>query len=212
MAQTIQIVPRFSFPHIESYVNDYTQVANDTQATTVDASVIEAYAVRAPKGVDNRWIRKTTKADAIKTFGDSNFKKYGQPLMQAYNVLDRNNSAVWMMRVMPENAAYSNAIVSILYKADTATDAPKAADRKFRIKLVAKSKENISSAKALATAAKGTEFTDKDSENYAQLPLMTVRYVGRGDCGNFYSMRVSQALTYEKEYGIKMYNFEVITF
>ena len=211
MAQTIQIVPRFSFPHIESYVNDYTQVANDTQATTVDASVIEAYAVRAPKGVDNRWIRKTTKADAIKTFGDSNFKKYGQPLMQAYNVLDRNNSAVWMMRVMPENAAYSNAIVSILYKADTVTDAPKAADRKFRIKLVAKSKENISSAKALATAAKGTEFTDKDSENYAQLPLMAVRYVGRGDCGNFYSMRVSQALTYEKEYGIKMYNFEVIT-
>ena len=54
MAQTIQIVPRFSFPHIESYVNDYTQVANDEQAPAVDVSVIEAYAVRAPKGVDNR--------------------------------------------------------------------------------------------------------------------------------------------------------------
>ena len=211
MAQTIQIVPRFSFPHIESYVNDYTQVANDEQAPAVDVSVIEAYAVRAPKGVDNRWIRKTNKADAIKTFGDSNFKKYGQPLMQAYNVLDHNNSAVWMMRVMPENAAYSNAIVSILYKADTAADAPKASDRKFRIKIVAKSKENISDIKALATAAKGTEFIDKDAENYNQLPLMTVRYSGRGDCGNFYSMRISQALTYEKEYGIKMYNFEVIT-
>lgn len=211
MAQTIQIVPRFSFPHIESYVNDYTQVANDEQVNAVDVSVIEAYAVRAPKGVDNRWIRKTNKADAIKTFGDSNFKKYGQPLMQALNVLDHNNSAVWMMRVMPENAAYSNAIVSILYKADTAADTPKASDRKFRIKLVAKSKENISTAKALATAAKGTEFTDADAETYKQLPLLTVRYSGRGDCGNFYSLRISQALTYEKEYGIKMYNFEVLT-
>ena len=211
MAQTIQIVPSFSFPHIATYVNDYTQVANDVQTPATDATVTEAYAVRAPKGVDNRWIRKTDKADAIKTFGDSNFKKYGQPLMQALNVLDRNNSAVWMMRVMPENAAYSNAIVSILYKADTATDAPKAADRKFRIKLVAKSKENISTDKALATAAKATEFTTKDAENYNQLPLLTARYVGRGDCGNFYSLRMSQAVAHEKEFGIKMYNFEVIT-
>lgn len=211
MAQTIQIVPRFSFPHIESYVNDYTQVASEVTPNIVDTSVIEAYAVMAPKGVDNRWIRKTSKEDAVKTFGDSNFKKYGQPLMQALNVLNRDNSAVWIMRVMPENATYANSIVSILYKADTAAEAPKAVDRKFRIKLVSKSKNGISTTKDLATAFADAEFKAKDAENYNQLPFMSVRYSGRGDCGNFYSLRMSQALTYEKEYGIKMYNFEVVT-
>ena len=39
---------------------------------------------------------------------------------------------------------------------------------------------------------------------------MTVNYAGRGVCGDYYSMRISQALTYEKELGIKMYNFEAI--
>ena len=26
MSQTIQIVPKFSFPYVETYVNDYTEV------------------------------------------------------------------------------------------------------------------------------------------------------------------------------------------
>ena len=220
MAQTTQIVPKYSFPYVETHINDYTQVVDTPVAGAVDNTVKLAFAVTAPKGIDNVWVRKTTKASAIKTFGDSNFKKYGQPYMQALNVLEKENSQVWIMRVMPENAAYANSIVSAFYKADTADEVANPHERKFRIKLTAKSVADVSAKEMLATAAKQlngeTSVVDgetvyKDGEGFIQVPLMTVNYTGRGTCGNLFSMRMSQAYTYEKEFGIKMYNFEVLS-
>lgn len=211
MAQATQIVPTFSFPYVETVINDYTLVSEDASESTAETSVTEAYAVIAGKGVDNKWVRKNSKADAIRTFGDSNFKKYGQPYMQALNVLDQPGSSVWMMRVMPENASYSNGIVSIFFKADTKDEVPDASKRKFRIKLASESIADIHTKEDLAKAASDAKYSQADGEGYQQGELMTVKYTGRGTCGDFYSMRMNQAYSYEKEYGIKMYNFEVLT-
>lgn len=219
MAQTTQIVPKFSFPYVETVINDYTLVTDGSVPSTEDSSVKQIYAVTASKGIDNVWVRKSSKESAVKTFGDSNFKRFGQPLMQALEVLDQENSQVWMMRVMPENAAYSNGIVSAYYKADSMEDVADAHKRKFRIKLTSKSVENATTAKELATLALeadgATILVDgnavyKDAEGFTQAQIMTVNYAGRGVCGDYFSMRISQALSYEKELGIKMYNFEVI--
>lgn len=219
MAQTTQIVPKYSFPYVETHVNDYTQVV-DIPIVEADTSIKLAFAVTAAKGIDNVWVRKKSKSSAVKTFGDSNFKKFGQPLMQALNVLEKDNSQVWMMRVMPENAAYSNSIVSAYYKADTADDVADAHKRKFRIKLTAKSFKDICTKEDLAKAAEtldgpsvlvGDQKVYTDGEGFNQVPFMTVKYSGRGKCGDAYSMRMNQAYTYEREYGIKMYNFEIIT-
>ena len=219
MAQTTQIVPKFSFPYVETVINDYTLVVDEAVPGTVDSSIKQAYAVTAGKGIDNVWVRKSSRESAIKTFGNSNFKKYGQPLMQALRVLEEENSTVWIMRVMPENATYSNSIVSAYYKADTADEVTDAHKRKFRIKLTSKSVANKTTMKDLraamavldgsATVVDGVSVY-KDAEGYTQAPIMLVNYSGRGTCGDFFSMRMSQALSYEKEFGIKMYNFEVI--
>jgi hypothetical protein len=211
MAQTTQIVPTFSFPHVETHVNDYTLVTDNIDEPAVDSSIKECYAFVASKGLDNVWVKKKSRASAIKTYGDSNFKKYGQPLMQALHVLEQDNSSCWMMRVMPENAAYANAILSVFYKADTAEDVTDPHNRKFRIKLTANSENNITTKAALAEAAKNAIYKTPDAEGYNQVPLATFKYTGRGDCGNMYSVRMSQAYTYERDYGIKMYNFEVLT-
>ena len=219
MAQTTQIVPKYSFPYVETVINDYTLVQDTAVASTVDSSIKQVYAVTASKGIDNVWVRKSSRESAVKTFGESNFKKFGQPLMQALQVADQENSQVWMMRVMPENAAYSNGIVSAYYKADTAEDVADAHNRKFRIKLTSKSVENATTGAELAAKALEADgvttvvdgvSTYKDAEGFTQAQLMTVNYSGRGVCGDYFSMRMSQALSYEKEYGIKMYNFEVI--
>lgn len=213
MAQTTQIVPKFSFPHVETYMNDYTQVA-DEKGTENTPAVIQIYAVSSSKGIDNVWIRKTSRDDAIKAYGDSDFKVYGQPLMQAYRVLENSEAAVWFMRVMPENATYANSEVSVYYKEDTPAitgnfeDAHK---RKFRIKFGSDSVENISVSKDIKKAMLDPKYKTKDAENYEQLPLFTVNYVGRGKCGNKYSMRITPNMAYEKEYGVKMYNYEVLT-
>ena len=212
MAQTTQIVPKFSFPHVETYMNDYTQVA-DEKGTENTPAVIQIYAVSSSKGIDNVWIRKTSRDDAIKAYGDSDFKVYGQPLMQAYRVLENSEAAVWFMRVMPENATYANSEVSVYYKEDTPAitgnfeDAHK---RKFRIKFGSDSVENISVSKDIKKAMLDPKYKTKDAENYEQLPLFTVNYVGRGKCGNKYSMRITPNMAYEKEYGVKMYNYEVL--
>lgn len=219
MAQTTQIVPKFSFPYVETVVNDYTLVNNNAVAESVETDVKQIYAFVSSKGIDNTWVRKSSKESGAKTFGDSNFKKFGQPLMQALAVLDKDNSQVWMMRVMPENATYSNAIVSAYYKADTDVDVADAHNRKFRIKLTSKSVDGATVASQVNEAVDKFDGTPikingenayVDAEGFRQEPIMSVRYAGRGTCGDFYSLRMSQAYAYEKEYGIKMYNFEVI--
>ena len=217
MAQTTQIVPKYSFPYVETVINDNT-VWTDTPATTIPSTDVRlAFAVLASKGIDNVWVRKSTRKSAVKTFGESNFKKFGQPLMQALHVLDQDNSKVWMMRVMPENAAYANNVISVYFKADTAEEVAEAHKRKFRIKHTGKSFEGITTAKALADKAKEPDgvvangAAYKDAEGYTQAQFMTARYTGRGTCGDLYSMRISDVISYEKEFGIKMYNFEIIT-
>ena len=175
MAQTTQIVPKYSFPYVETHINDYTQVADTNVTEAADTSVIMAYAVAAGKGVDNVWVRKKSKSSAVKTFGDSNFKKFGQPLMQALNVLDRDNSQVWMMRVMPENATYANSIVSAYYKADTAEEVADPHKRKFRIKLTAKSVKDITTKDALIEASKVLETIPADLTEDEKVGFKIVR-------------------------------------
>ena len=220
MAQTIQIVPKWSYPYVETHINDYTQIASQTITDSTDSSVKMAFAVHAPKGIDNVWVRKTTMSSAIKSFGNSNFKKYGQPYMQALNVLKKDNSQVWIMRVMPENATFANAVVSAFYKADTAETVPAAHERKFRVKIKSKSVPGLNLKTDLVsqftkfdgdTIKVDGETVYKDAEGFIQVPFMTVNYTGRGTCGNSYSLRMSQAFSYEKQYGVKMYNFEALT-
>lgn len=209
MAQTTQIVPKFSFPYVETVVNDYTEVADSTVEDTVDSTLKQVYVVTASKGIDNTWVKKSSRDSAVKTFGDSNFAKYGQPLMQALTVLENDDTECYIMRVMPENATYANAIVSALYKVDdTSIEASK---RKFRIKLEAKSYENVTTS-AINKSNLDKDNGNVDGEGFTQVPFMANRYSGRGTCGNKYSERISQASSYEKEYGIKLYDFEIMNY
>lgn len=207
MAQTTQIVPKFSFPYVETVVNDYTEVTDPVIEEVVSSSIKQVYAVTASKGIDNTWVSKSSRDSAVKTFGESNFAKYGQPLMQALSVLDNDDTECYIMRVMPENATYANAIVSAKFKADDTSI--EASQRKFRIKLEANSYEGVSTA-AANKANLAINSGVVDAEGFKEIPFMAVRYSGRGTCGNMYSSRISQATSYEKEYGIKLYDFEIM--
>ena len=220
MAQTTQIVPKYSFPYVETHVNDYTLVTGPNIESDKDIRISFAFAVASSKGIDNVWVRKTSKASAEQTFGKSNFKKYGQPLLQALDVLDNDNSQVWIMRVMPENAAYSNSVVSAYYKADEAGTVTDPSKRKFKIKFTSKAIKDATTKAALTKEANaldgdpvtvGSNKLYKDGEGFVQVPFMLVNYAGRGTCGDLFSLRINQAYAYEKEFGIAMYNFEVIS-
>lgn len=239
MASTIQIVPKYSYPgYIETVINDYTFQSDDAVTATEENDVRQAYAVRSPKGLDNTWIRKSSRESAVRTFGESNHKKYGQPLMQALEVVDQDNTSVWFMRVMPDDASRSNAYVNAYYLAndfdESGVDAHLAT---FDVKYKSVNDTNIGtttivrntgasytktlkdgSINAWKNLSGATEVTDEDGNvkymdgDFTVLPFLSIASYGRGKYGNNYSLRVSKNAAYERDYGIKMYTFEVDSF
>lgn len=215
MAQTVQIIPKFSFPYVETHINDYTHVSDEQSyaSSAYDDTVRFVNVFTGPKGKDNTWIKKTTEAAFKSTFGESNYKKYGQPLMMPIALLANGNCECWCMRVMPENAAYAHVITSLYYKADA--DTVDVTERKFRLKVVNKYSETpITTAddvlQLLATPDAGlTE--GKDAEGYTWAPFMAMYSNGRGKYGNNYRARIVQNTTYEKEYGIKVNSYEILS-
>lgn len=215
MPRTSQIVPKYSFPHIEVYMNDYTLVQDDEVTAVDDTTVKFLYPVVSSAGIDNVFVKMTSQDVAKKRFGDLDFSKHGQPYAQALANLGHDNAAVWLMRVMPENASYANTIISAFYKADTAEDQADAHLRKFRIKFTARSKENLVTTADVRNELNvldgpTTEDHYMDGEGYIQVPFLAVNAVGRGKYGEAKSIRVSQNVNYEKNYGIKLYNFEIL--
>ena len=218
MARLNQITPKFSFPYVETIINDYSQVDNSLD-TSSDDTVKYVIPFISGKGIDNVFVKKTDVESCIATYGDSNYKKYGQPLMQALAVLNQPNTSVWCMRVMPENATYANAIVSLYYKIDPKSKFPDSpSKRKFRVKFTVKSVADVKSQADFEAAIKaldGVPAAGKvyyvDAEGYRQSPFMGLRSSGRGKYGNNYCTRITPDNAYEKDYGIKLYSFDTLT-
>ena len=210
MPQSIQIVPKYTYPYVETVINDNTQVTSGVSSTRVDPIVTYAFPFVSSKGIDNVFVRKTSYDSFVSTYGNSNYKKYGQPLMMPLAILQKPNTYVWGMRVMPENASYSNAAISLYYKAD-ATDTGKASKKRFRIKFTSKNLENIYDVKTFNSKYTELDGNHIDDEGYTQVPIMGIRSAGRGKYGDTYSMGIAQNFSYEKEYGIKMYDFSILS-
>ena len=80
MPQATQIVPTYLHSHVETYINDYTKF-DDSASTPVDNNNKFICVFRSGKGPDNVLLKKDDLSDFIATYGNSNFAKYGQPLM-----------------------------------------------------------------------------------------------------------------------------------
>ena len=114
MASTIQIVPKFSFPYVETYVNDYTEVIDTLEEQLPQEPIVRyVFPFISSKGVDNVFIRKRTRGEIVKSYGDSAFSKYGQPLMQVLHVAESPNAEIFCMRVMPDDATYANSVIGV---------------------------------------------------------------------------------------------------
>lgn len=210
MAQVTQIVPKFSFPYVETVINDNTLVDNTVEVANTDPTIKYVFAFQSGKGIDNVFVRKNSQESFIGTFGNSNYKKYGQPLMMPLAVLARNNTSVWCMRVMPDNASYANNLITLGYKADTTDAYPdEPSKRKFRIKFIQKHAENITTVNEYTEAFKNLSVAD--AEGYKLFPFMALRSAGRGKYGNNYTVKMSQDVNYEREFGIKMYDFDILS-
>ena len=57
MAQNIQIVPKYSYPNVETVINDYTMVDDATELDVAADSIVRyIFPFVSSKGVDNKFI------------------------------------------------------------------------------------------------------------------------------------------------------------
>lgn len=216
MPQKSQIVPKFQHPHVETYVNDYTQF-KDEVSTPVDNNSKFIAVFRSGSGIDNVFVKKNNLNDFIKTYGASNYEKYGQPLMMPIAMLSSGNATVNCMRVMPDNAFAANCILNMYYKTDNDTGRMTI---KYRASYIDKNdfsdpsfyKTQKMFKKQLKHHAQSLRNDDADTnEGFKVIPIATFRMNGRGTYGNGYRWRIAPNMSYEQDYNVKMYSFEVLS-
>lgn len=222
MPQSNQIVPRYNYPYVETVINNNSQVDEGIEADVLAESYPYLCVFASGKGVDNVLVSTESLQQHRSRFGKSNFKLYGQPLLQAETILSQPNTKTWDIRVMPEDALYANSALSLWYKPDY--------DKKvFRIKTTVKSyskfdeegnviagmEEILSNREALIEKGRELEGPEvdgvyMDDEGYIQVPAAMFTSAGRGKYGDNLSWRISRNEEYEKEYGFKIYTFECL--
>lgn len=216
MPQTTQIVPKYSFPYTETVINNNT-IWDDTDDTAANVDTAHRYLAvfTSEKGVDNKLVPISTVKELQNSFGKSNYKKYGQPLMTAYAIKAQQNTSLYAMRIMPNDAFYANAVLSLWYKLDKE-------NKKIYIKFTQKSIEkpadvswndlkdeliNLAS-KYDGPTVDGAAY--QDAAGFTQVPLMVFTSTGRGVYGNNYRWRINLNTDYEKNYGFKLYTFQCL--
>lgn len=216
MPQEVQIVPKYQHSHVETYINDNTQFMDEV-STPIDTNTKFIAVFRSSMGIDNVIIKKNDLSDFKKTYGKSNYSKYGQPLMMPLAMLTSGKATVYCMRVMPDDAFAANCILNLLYKEDEETGK---FIIKYRAAFVDKDsfvgsagyKTQSAFKKQLKLHAQALKETEKpDDDGFYQIPIATFRMQGRGVYGNDYRWRITSNTEYEKDYGIKMYSFETLS-
>lgn len=202
MPQELQIVPKWLQPHVMTVINDNTQF--DDEAQVVDNNVKFLSVFRSSQGIDNVFIKKDSLKDFVRTYGQEDYRKYGQPLMMPIAHLTGGDATVYCMRVMPEDATYANAIMSIEYKKDTD-------NKKFVIRHRFDYATEVKTPSVLEIKAMALETEDPDADGFIKIPVINFRMAGRGEYGNKFRCRIAHNYDYEKDYKIKMFSFEAIS-
>lgn len=220
MPREKQIIPKYTYPHEETYINDNSAV-NFTNDVSDDMTLKYLAVFASGRGKDNTLIYIPSLTDYQRMFGKTNYAKYGQPHLMPHAYLANENVGVWCMRVMPKDATYANSVLSLWYKEDKENKA-------FRIKFTAKAitKEYLATlggdlADALqyrdalievGSMLDGTAVDGEyvDAEGYTQVPLAVFTAAGRGEYGQNLRWRITSDQDYEKEYGCKFFVFEIL--
>lgn len=220
MDSTLQIIPYYAHPHVFTVIRDHTWY-EETVATPTDPNDLPfatAIVTGADRGIDNTFVRINKKEVKEAIFGKADFKKYGQPSIQA-DVLFNGKTNVWFCRVLPENATYANVIFLMHYRRGKILDDLGQETGKYRLEVkfstACCNKPNVTegakSDSVLEEYAR-TLATDKadPQTGFLTVPLCYIRSIGRGKYGNSYSFSIARDSDAEKEYDLKMYKFQLL--
>lgn len=217
---SVQIIPYYAHPHVYTVIRDNTWYDETvaSRANETEKAFSTAVVTGADSGIDNTFIRLTDFATKKAIFGIGNFNKYGQSSLQA-DALFNGNTAVWFCRVLPENATYANVVISALYRVGNDVDEDfqptglKRLEIKFELDWATDPyvENGAKTADQIEEFAKTLTRTTPDVQTkYYRLPIAYIRSTGRGQYGNGYSVSITRDINAEKDYKLKMYDFNII--
>lgn len=223
MADVVQIIPKYSHPHVFSVINDnsfYDEATSDFNTAAAELPFSTAVVTGADSGIDNTFVKLVNFSTKKEIFGTGNYKKYGQASLQCDFLFDTRSTNVWFMRVLPDNATYANAVIVAKYrKGDILDDnnqptGLKRMEIKFETKFAAKPTLTQGANKDSVIDAFAQTFNNPNADprtGYRSLPIAYVRSIGRGRYGNAYGIKVARDPDFESEYNLKMYAWSLVT-
>ena len=218
---TIQIIPYYAQPHVHAVINDNSfyeeTVAPNPSERKLPYSTLVV--TGADSGIDGRLVRLVDIKTKQKIFGKSNYLKYGQSSLQAEQYFDGNTN-VWFMRVLPDNATYSNVIFLAHYRKGKILDDLGLETGKMRLEIkfsvetaskdVVKGDGPVSDEVIYKYAKSLAKSKYDPNSGYLTVPIAYMRSTGRGRYGNNYSVSITRNRSAEKEYGSKIYSFNLM--
>lgn len=217
---SVQIIPYYAQPYVHTVIKDNTWYDETVAPATSDELPFSTCVVTgADTGIDNTFVRLTNVKTKEALFGKGNFQKYGQPSIQT-DVLFNGNTNVWFCRVLPDNATYANVVFLAHYRKGAILDELSQETGKSRMEIkfsvayankpyLTNGPKNDSDIESFARSL--TSKTADAQTGYMTVPICYFRSTGRGQYGNGYSMAINRNADAEKEYDLKMYNFNLLT-
>lgn len=198
-----QIQPSYLHPHVATYINDNTEFT-DQAAGVVDDSIKLFYVITSQKGRDNVFLTHTNQYDWLKEYGNPNMDLYGQAGYMAHASLSTGVCTVKTMRVMPEDATYSNALIALKVKVDETSG------KKLIVKHTCSFRSDAQDKGDLLAALEALREEEPDLEGFITLPLAAFYCVGRGTYGDEFRVRVAQSLQMDRENDYKNCKVEIL--
>lgn len=195
-----QIQPSYLHPHVATYINDNTEFT-DEAAGVVDDSIKLFYVITSKKGRDNVFLTHTNEFDWLKEYGNPNMDLYGQAGYMAHASLSTGVCTVKTMRVMPEDATYSNALITLKVKEDGG---------KLIVKHGCSFRDDIKDKGDLLAGLEALRDEMPDIDGFITLPLAAFYCVGRGVYGDEFRVRVAQSMQMDRENDYKNCKVEIL--
>lgn len=206
MPQSTQIIPKWKHPHVDTYINDNTLIPDDGYVIEDFNGVGTLILTTADRGRDNELIDIRSVGQMVEEFGRPNMKKHGQALYNAHKFLSQINyeRRAFIVRALPDDATYANAIVVAKVKPNAATPASEdgttpAVPGSLDVKIEIFNTEDLDDAQDIASEFATLRNADADENGYLTFPLFAILSKGRGEYGNNIRFRVTKNESADEE-------------
>ena len=198
MPRAGQIIPKYTHPHDEIYINDNTEY---TEYTSDSSGVRFLCAFPAKKG-RNKLLNFKNLSKWCNEYGAPNYRLHGQATYMPYVLLSTGLAEVQCMRIVAEDSTYANLIICADYKVEAG---------KLLLKFKMFSRTGLRDLDDLETIANSLETITPDEEGYKRLPVMSFWCLGKGAYGTDFRIRISHDKSADKQNEYKNYNIEVLS-